>query len=1313
MADPVSAFLLIAGASAGTAAAVGTAITVASTAFTLYSAFQTTKLPDGPRLGDLSIQTSTYGSAIPKVYGTDVVKGNIIWLRDNQIQENFKTVRPSKKTKQKIPTYSATYALALGEGIVSKINKIWIDGKLTYKKESEGNIFKLSKAALTRINGKLTVVRKYGDIVLAPDEVDEFFNDFNFTFYSGDYLQEPNAVMQSLDPDVSAFRGISYLFFNRLNLEKYGNRIPDMTIELFRETVDLEEEQTVTPIQAQQQYLANNENLVSYAKTRCYLNNTFIPREVTGTVQIGELFIVDNQWVTTRKCRPTALQNVSAKGIQYTFATEVLAKGADVVGAASPVGNTDPLLVTYVDTNNPGTVYTSKLAFYILDYFCEVSNTNATSSIGNPNPTDGTILPQLTNPTINTIYPWDFPFAPNEPLVLSTSDNALNYRLLTIPVANSSDLHLVLYSPTTATPHIGLMKTINGRVVIKRLTGLRETLLPSYPEIFLGNGRQPQDWAAFLYNNNIYLYNSRGYYKAYGNYISPGATFNEYIASNFPGFVIIPNPENWGSINEGVKSPTIQSYFTTVASANGYYVSKLGLNNDTQITDWEYVTTWTPKCFIIDNKNNRALALREIHGTPIVADQATFFSNQRLCLLADDFKSVVSDFTYTLPTSSTFEILNCCRFVGDKAYLVSQNRTLICDLTASTVSFASASLIHPYPVSFDLDTGNDEMTVVGGDYMSGYGRESSFGYLNEVQGSYIQYSVFKLFIEKKSSAVTNNGVITLGEILSNEIKSTGYLTANDIDVTDALNTNVAGITFARQGSVGANLQALAEAYFYFLYEEDYKIKAQMRVNLIPELTITDDFLNAREVGQTGFILKNNRPSSYRMPAIFECNYRDPALLYETNTQTIERAGFDEPTKQNIELPMVLSQNTAKNILSKIIKQVYIQSEGEWELTIPAIYSHLEAGQYIIVNSDTYGTYQLLIKSIDKGRPGIVKIIGIKEDPTIYGDTTFDLQDVTFTDREPYEQNVSCVVIDSLPFDANQDGIGFYVAAWNDQSRSTGYGLIQSQDNFLTYESLESYGIRGTATALMATTTLPSTTITGIYNNYNTLTLAALSVESLPSVSLTNAYTAFYGRENRWELIRFTDVLDNGDKTYTISNILRGYKGTENFVGTHEPGDYLIIVNGALGKLNYANEELGNTYQYRVVVPGESNQERWPSFTKTLTGFGREPIWCAHPHIYRNNSNDIIVNWVDQSRYGIQLIDRVSKTQDESIQEYTLSILNSSDVVLRTVTVTNATTYTYTSAMQVTDFGSNQSNVKIGLTKNSAVMGAGLLRVFSG
>src|SRR5262249_13526525 len=95
------------------------------------------KLPEarGPRLADLSVQTSTFGKMIPVVYGSMRVAGNIIWSRP--IKETVTTSTASVGGKggigQKVSStqstysYSVTLAIAISEGAIDEVLRVWAD----------------------------------------------------------------------------------------------------------------------------------------------------------------------------------------------------------------------------------------------------------------------------------------------------------------------------------------------------------------------------------------------------------------------------------------------------------------------------------------------------------------------------------------------------------------------------------------------------------------------------------------------------------------------------------------------------------------------------------------------------------------------------------------------------------------------------------------------------------------------------------------------------------------------------------------------------------------------------------------------------------------------------------------------------------------------------------------------------------------------------------------------------------------------------------------------------------------------------------
>lgn len=200
----------------------------------LGSALFGPKLPaqQGPRLQDLSIQSSAEGQPIFKIYGTMRTAGNIFWGKP--ITEHKHTKKSGGKGGgggQKTVTYSYTadFAIGLCEGPISAIVKIWADGKLIY------DMSPLTAAEQAIVDG--------GGYV--PGVVERFQSSFGATtniantggtmrIYSGSETQLPDPLIEA-DLGVGntpAYRGTAYIVFDNFDLSDFGNRIPNITAQV-------------------------------------------------------------------------------------------------------------------------------------------------------------------------------------------------------------------------------------------------------------------------------------------------------------------------------------------------------------------------------------------------------------------------------------------------------------------------------------------------------------------------------------------------------------------------------------------------------------------------------------------------------------------------------------------------------------------------------------------------------------------------------------------------------------------------------------------------------------------------------------------------------------------------------------------------------------------------------------------------------------------------------------------------------------------------------------------------------------------------
>jgi hypothetical protein len=159
---------------------------------------------NGPRLEDLTVQTSTYGAAIPRVYGNVKINGNILWLENNALKETVTKKKSGGKggggsTTTKNYTYSATFAVGICKGPIAGVKRIWVGPNLIYDAGST------DPATIEASNA-------------AAD---------GFSIYLGTDTQGPDARMQSTlgVENTPAWRGLAYIVFNDFQLEKYGNSL--------------------------------------------------------------------------------------------------------------------------------------------------------------------------------------------------------------------------------------------------------------------------------------------------------------------------------------------------------------------------------------------------------------------------------------------------------------------------------------------------------------------------------------------------------------------------------------------------------------------------------------------------------------------------------------------------------------------------------------------------------------------------------------------------------------------------------------------------------------------------------------------------------------------------------------------------------------------------------------------------------------------------------------------------------------------------------------------------------------------------------
>jgi hypothetical protein len=169
----------------------------------LFGSSGQTRTVEGPRLKDLHVTSSTEGAHIPRIYGRVRLGGQVIWASD--FEEEVVTSSQSSgggkgiggggsETTSVGYNYYANFAVALCEGQITRLGRVWADGR-------EADL------------GTMT-----------------------YRLYTGSETQAADSLIVAHEgaANAPAYRGTAYVVFQRLALKEFGNRIPQLSFEVYR-----------------------------------------------------------------------------------------------------------------------------------------------------------------------------------------------------------------------------------------------------------------------------------------------------------------------------------------------------------------------------------------------------------------------------------------------------------------------------------------------------------------------------------------------------------------------------------------------------------------------------------------------------------------------------------------------------------------------------------------------------------------------------------------------------------------------------------------------------------------------------------------------------------------------------------------------------------------------------------------------------------------------------------------------------------------------------------------------------------------------
>ncbi|MCK0166883.1 glycoside hydrolase/phage tail family protein [Jannaschia sp. S6380] len=149
------------------------------------------------RIDRLRLTGASEGAVLPRVVGRVRIGGQVIWatrFKEHRSSSSGGGKGGPKAPKQTSFSYSISLAVALCEGEITRVGRIWADGR-----------------------------------EIARD-------DIQMRVYKGDDTQLPDALIEAHEGagHAPAFRGTAYVVIEDLDISPYGNRVPNLSFEVLR-----------------------------------------------------------------------------------------------------------------------------------------------------------------------------------------------------------------------------------------------------------------------------------------------------------------------------------------------------------------------------------------------------------------------------------------------------------------------------------------------------------------------------------------------------------------------------------------------------------------------------------------------------------------------------------------------------------------------------------------------------------------------------------------------------------------------------------------------------------------------------------------------------------------------------------------------------------------------------------------------------------------------------------------------------------------------------------------------------------------------
>lgn len=493
------------------------------------------------------------------------------------------------------------------------------------------------------------------------------------------------------------------------------------------------------------------------------------------------------------------------------------------------------------------------------------------------------------------------------------------------------------------------------------------------------------------------------------------------------------------------------------------------------------------------------------------------------------------------------------------------------------------------------------------------------------------------------------------------------------DVSD-LHGAVSGYLVAGPETGRQSLEPLMLSHAFDARETGSSLEFRNRSGRPQAVIATDDLA----IGEAEPDIEVTRAAEAEIPGRVQITYYDAENDYQIGAGMGAKPGVSTPDLAETDLPIAIDQATARSIARRWIAESDV-SRDTARFALPPSSARLIPGDVVEVTGDTQNARYRIDRLEDAGERAIDSV---RVDPSVYWSAPFD-GEVGFPYRPPQPGGFYADFLDLPLITGDEIPHSPFIAATASPWTGTASVYVSSDGNKYEFNrTIPAPSIVGTTVSRFEGARA------GLWQCADEVFVRVPRGELHPATAeevLDGAnIAAIRAGTPDWEIFQFQEAQLVDTNEYRLSGFLRGQFGTEHMIPPHyDPGADFVLLDGSAVQPDLLFNNYDALRHYKIGPSSQSpDSSLYIDQSHRATGVGFRPYSPSHLRAFVASSGDIELDWVRRTRVGGDNWSALEVPLGEDRESYLVRVISNSKIVHEAQV--SAPNYTYSAAQQSID-----------------------------